>query len=57
MYCNLFQGATAKGLNPKYARKLNVCIPKYLEETRNVHYEILPSVSFVRNREDELTFR
>ena len=55
----LFQGATAKGLNPKYARKLNVCVPKYEDEIRSDHVnhlEIVPS-SFLRSREDELRFR
>ena len=56
----LIQGATAKGLNPKYARKLNVCVPKYEDEMRNDHVndsEIVPSTSLLRSREDELRFR
>ncbi|CAB4038357.1 CMT1A duplicated region transcript 1 -like [Paramuricea clavata] len=55
----MMQGATAKGLNPKYAKKLNVCVPKYKDEMRNDidHSEVVPSTSFLRSREDELHFR
>ncbi|XP_028417318.1 CMT1A duplicated region transcript 1 protein-like [Dendronephthya gigantea] len=52
----MMQGATAKGLSPKYAMKLNVCIPMHKDESQNE--EVLAhSFSMLRCREDELQFR
>ena len=57
----MMQGATAKGLSPKYAKKLNVCVPKYEGEMRNDskldHSEVGLSPTFLRSREDEMKFR
>lgn len=55
-HCVLLQGATAKGLNSKYAKRLNVCIPMHKDESQNEEV-IAPSSSLLRCREDELEFR
>ena len=57
----IFQGATAKGLNPTYAKKLEVCIPgcETEDQTRITDHPSRTNTTdnLIRKRDNELQYR